>query len=772
MFRTALAFLAGILCLQQLPALPHPLWLGAAIVLPPVWMRFPGWRWLFALPAGFVWAWLFATLHIAALLPAGLEGRDVLVEGRILGIPARYGRATRFELAVDRMRADRGWQAADLRVRLGWYRQAPRLAAGERWRLRVRLKRPHGFRNAAGFDYEAWLHARGIGATGYVRAGPDNRRLRPAARAGIDPLRGRLDTRLAELFGSSETGGLVRALAVGVRNGMTERQWQVLRATGTAHLMAISGLHIGLVAGLAFALVRRLWVRIPVLNGCLAAPRAGVLAAILAAAGYALLAGLSVPTQRALVMVTIVAGATLSGRGTGLTGALGAALLGVLLLDPFAPLGGGFWLSFLAIAVLGFAMLGHRGRHPLQNWPRLQMAAFLGLAPVTLATFHQSPWTAPLANLAAIPWVSVVVVPAVLLGVALAPFSEVAAGMAWLFAGGALDMLWSWLTWLATLPGADALLPGPRFRAWPAALAALLLALGPARLPGRWLALPLLAPLVLARPASPPPGDFVFDLLDVGQGLAAVVRTHGHVLVFDTGPRYSRLDAGEAVLVPFLLGQGIRRVDRLVVSHGDLDHIGGARHLTERLPVYTVLTSVPERIDWRPSRRCRVGQQWNWDGVAFRVLAPAAGSRLQGNDRSCVMLVENRAGRRLLLSGDIERRGEADLVARYPAGLAVDVLVAPHHGSTTSSAPAFVSAVRPPLVLFATGYRNRYRFPSRKVLARYRAAGSDCLQTADSGRIRVLFRGRRLDLRTHAGRWARYWHRAHAGKPSEPLCGD
>jgi len=752
-----LAFAAGVLLLVRLPALPDPFLVQfLPVLLLAATARSRVLRWPALAACGFLWALLRAALILQGDLPPALEGRDLRLEGVVASLPEGDGLKTRFRF--EPVRAPEAWRRPGT-VRLNWYGEAPDLEPGQRWRLTVRLRRARGFMNPGGFDYERWLFRRGIRATGYVRAYAPNRLLGEAPGYAVTRLRHRLSGAIEHALGGHPQLGTVKALAIGARDRIREEQWDVLRATGTGHLMAISGLHVGLVAGAAYALARGLWSWCPGAALRLAAPRFAALAGLLAAAGYAALAGFSVPTQRALVMVAVVMGAVLLRRNARPSASLAAALALVLILDPFAPLGAGFWLSFAAVALILFGMSGRLGaRGVWWRWGRVQVLVGLGLLPCTLALFGEHPLVGPLANLVAVPWVSVTAVPAVLAGTAvLAPWPELGAGLLGLGAG-ALALLWPYLEMLEGLGAVYRPSGAPSLWAVLAALPGVAWLLMPRGTPARWVGLAWLLPLVLAAPERPGPGVAHLTLLDVGQGLAAVVETRSHVLVYDTGPRYGpTFDAGRAVVVPFLRRRGIASVDRLVVSHGNTDHAGGLQGVMAGVQVAEVVSG--EALPGLLARSCHPPLRWRWDGVDFRVFAAAVSA--QGNDASCVLHVQG-AGGGILVPGDIERAAEAALVRRWGARLKADVLVVPHHGSRTSSTRAFLQAVAPRMALISSGYRNRFEFPHPDVMARYRGHGIALYGTARHGAISLRIHPERgvVGPELHRREARRFWHAA------------
>jgi competence protein ComEC len=731
-----IAFLLGCLALQQLAQLPSLAW--CLLVVPLLLLtrrravlRLPAW-----LVAGFLWSLLRAGVELAQPFDAHLEGADCIVEGYIAGIPEVQQRGSRILFDITQLRDQDGAQAWTGRVRLNWNQSAQELQVGERWRLRVRLKQAHGLMNPGGFDYEGWLYQQGIKATGSVRSDRDNQRLAAAGwHYALDQLRQRVAAQLARAVPDSPYLGILTALVIGAQDGISALQWQVFTRTGTSHLVAISGLNITLVAGLMALLVRRAWAWLPSATLRLAAPKAAVCAALLSAAGYAFLAGFSIPTRRALVMLAIALGARLCDRQLVPGRTLALALLVVLIMDPTAPLTAGFWLSYGAVAVLLYGMSGRLAANVWwRQWGRAQWLVALGLLPMTLVLFQRASLIAPLANLVAEPWMSLVVTPLTLLGTVLLPVSAWLGTLVLRVASALLGGLWPLLVVCANLPGAYGSWALPATWIAAVAVAGMVLLLAPRGMPARAVGVVLLLPMLLVRPATPAPGAVWFTLLDVGQGLAAVVRTQHHTLVFDTGPRYSdSFDTGAAVVLPYLRNQGIDFLDMLLVSHGDNDHSGGAASILAGMPVAALLSSVPQRFDTLAGH-CRAGQRWNWDGVEFRILHPDEASQWHGNNGCCVLLVQGQGGS-VLLPGDIEADAERQLLAVQDGALHATILVAPHHGSSTSSTRDFIVNVAPRYVLFPVGYRNRYRFPRPDVLARYAELGAQRLDSDVEGAI-------------------------------------
>lgn len=764
MITITLAFVAGVLLLQLMPVLPP--WY--CYVLVPVCLGCLRWRitWLLvAFVIGFFWAAGRAELALMPSLDPALEGRTVLVEGRVVDIPRRLARRDyRFLFTVDRMDAGDGWTDYPATVRLGWYRTATVPASGDRWRLAVRLKQPHGYANPGGFDYERWLFQQRIRATGYVRKDPRNILLAQNESGIVGNLRARIAAHFSNIASASPGMGLIRALTIGDRNAITPVQWEILRATGTSHLMAISGLHISLVSGLVFLLVRIVWARTGQMTERIPAARAAAVLALAAGLFYAQLAGFGIPARRAFIMLCVAMLAVLAGRSVRPAQVLCVAVIAVLLLDPLAVLAPGWWLSFWAVALLIFITAGRHGQEGRwRRWTRVHLVLAVGLLPLLLVLFQQASLVAPLANVVAVPWTGLLIVPLALVGGVLVVVSPWASEQVLGLAAWLMDLLWPWLGYLGShdvsmlqqhTPLAWTLVP---------ATAGVLLLLAPRGTPGRWLGLVLLLPLVTVRPAVPAAGEARVTLLDVGQGLSVVVRTRQHTLVYDAGPSYSpTFDTGQAVVAPFLRNQGIERIDTLVISHGDNDHIGGMQSLLHAFPVDRLTAGDPGSIEDREARACMRGDRWVWDGVEFAVLYPGSGSRQAGNNASCVIHITSAGGQRLLLTGDIEAVAEQVLLEDHSAILPAEVMTVPHHGSMTSSSPAFVRAVAPDYALFPVGYRNRYRFPRAQVVERYRAAGARLFDTARHGAISVQLPAVTGEIVTSGWRCRqrRYWRAA------------
>ena len=771
-----------------------------------LWRGSPGgrrsaWVLVLAMAAG---AWTGAGLtglraaHFAshALDPA-LQGLDIEVTGRIASMPQRLADGARFELAVESAARDGRPVRLPPLLQLGWFSRAgskgdgaapgPDWRAGDRWRFSVRLRSPHGNANPHGFDRERWLWENGIGATGYVRNGPRDpvpQYLGGSSWYPLEAVRQTVGERITGQVADPRSAGVLAALVVGDQSAIERADWDLFRTTGVAHLMSISGLHVTMFAWLAIWLVGGLWRRLafvwPRALLAVPVPWAAGFGGVALAAAYALFSGWGVPSQRTVLMLAVVVGLRLLARQWPWPVIWLFAMAAVLLLDPWALLQPGFWLSFVAVAILFATDPGRRVRfeaapltgHEAPTRTRRFMAAALGmlreqsvvtvaLAPLSLLLFGQFSLVSLVANLLAIPWVTLVITPLAMLGVAVPAF--------WDLAALAVQGLGGWLAWLAQWPSAAVFRPIPPL---PLALAGVV---GGALLVMRWpwatrlAGLVLLWPVLTWQPPRPAPGEFDVMALDVGQGSAVLVRTAGHSLLYDTGPRYSPTsDAGQRVVVPLLRALG-ERPDTVVVSHRDSDHAGGSAAVQAEWPGTRWLSS----FDADPARRCTAGQRWSWDGVDFEILHPSpedfgpdGAGRLSSNAMSCVLRVGH-ARQSVWLSGDLDADRETRLALARP-DLRANLLLAPHHGSLTSSSPVLLNTLAPQWVLVQAGYRNRFNHPAPAVLERYRQRDMRWMTTPECGA--ATWRSDAPDT-VHCQRESarRYWHhRGDASPAAEP----
>jgi len=788
----SISFLLGICIIQQLAVLPETGYFSVLPVVILLALRYRSIRYSLVLRyismalAGALWASVFAQQYLVSRLPEALVGIDILIEGKVIDIPVSKGDARRFVIDADSFEVQTSslapliadYPALPKRLRLSWYYSDVDVKAGESWRFLVRLKPPHGFLNPGGFDYEAWLYQQGIHATGYVRKSELNQRLKTSDGLSVDALRQSLFQKINHHLVDSEYRGLITALAVGNRSSIPQNQWDDLIKTGTNHLMAISGLHIGLAAAFGYWITRRI-LPAAVMEK-ISAQQISIAVGVFFAVGYALLAGLSIPTQRALIMLVCIVGAILLKRHFNPANGLSIALLLVLLIDPVSVLSAGFWFSFLAVAVIFYVFrkkstgsdieeesVSGFNRSKVWRWGGLQLVIALALFPISLLMFQQTSLIAPIANFVLVPFVSFLVVPLVLLAIVFFVLYEPVALFLLDIANALLGFIWSFLHFLADMPLSHWVQNVAGLGVTLLALSGIAIMLSQLNWRIRTCGALLIFPLFISSHESPLIGGFDMLLLDVGQGLSVIIRTRDHVLVYDTGARFSdELDSGEAVVLPVLRTLGVAYIDKLIISHGDNDHIGGAESILDAFPHTQIIGQDIQALHGKNKITCQKGFEWEWDGVHFAFLHPDEKTYKKRNNRSCVLKVTG-VGGSLLLTGDIEKKIEKQLLKTRSGMLDIDVVVVPHHGSKTSSSQQWLEAITPKMSLFAAGYRNRYRLPSQDIVQRYRELSSErpmrLLSTASSGAIRLKFhpeKGLILEDQYRMNQ-AKYWnHRA------------
>ena len=771
----AVALLAGVGICLLLPRLP-PWPLSAAMLACGfvAWWRAGGGRRLVGvLTFGFGIAALHAAFALAHQIPPEWEQHDATVWGTVVDLPVREERRIRFRFRVDGDEATTPVLRGRL-LRLAWYDEshgagtnvpsAGDLAPGSRWRLHLRLRAPRGLRNPGGGDGEQFALADRIAASGYVRNPETARRIAPPA--GLDAWRDRMSRRLA-LAVPSPSSRFIRALALGDTRALGDEDWELLRAAGLTHLIAISGFHVGLVAGLLALIASAIWRLLPMFGKRIPRHSAAAVAAVIGAAGYTAVAGFALPTVRTMLMIAIVAAARLARRPQPAGNALALAVVGILLVDPLSLLTAGFWLSVLGVAWLLWC-LPQAGGNVLRDFASAQGVATVGLLPLTVALFGQASLAGPVANLLAVPWWSLVVVPLALLGTGVEAIAPGAGTWAWRLAAWSFDLSWPLFEWIGGSGLAMWWLPEARWFALPVAIAGAFWLLLPRGVPGKPLALLLWLPLLWPQRSLPEGGAFDLTVIDVGQGLSVVVRTANHTLLYDMGPAvHDGFDAGERAVTPTLHALGVSRLDAAVISHGDNDHAGGWPAVRQEFPV--ARSYAPEGSPTATDRHCLAGQQWRWDGVTFRFLHPTPDFPYLGNEAGCVLRVEG-ARHAALLTADIGEVIERTLVRREPRALRADVVVVPHHGSDGSSDPAFIAATHARLALVSSGWDNRFGHPRPPVVARWCAAGAEVADTSREGALTVRVNADAITLSRRRVAHARLWDAARRAGDDHWAC--
>ncbi|CAN5407360.1 DNA internalization-related competence protein ComEC/Rec2 [soil metagenome] len=787
----AAGFTAGTIALHYQPALPS---LGPALLatgLSAVVAAWAAWRAQpIALPAlvlvmaigcGFTHALICADRRLAHKLDADLDEQIVQVTGVVRGLPhaieARAGQGMRFDFEIESV-ADRAALARPMRVSASWYPPqrkgtadaAPPFEPGQRWTLSVRLRRPHGSVNPDGFDYEAWLFERGFVATALLRdegsliEGRDDR----SPGAAVDRARFAIQQRILAVLEGRRWAGVIVALVVGEQHDIGPDDWTLFNKTGVNHLIAISGLHITMLAAIGAALCSISWRRAAragwIGEAAPSAPQCAAIAGFVVATGYTVLAGFGVPAARTLAMLAVIVAARISHRDTRPFHVLSLALLAVVAVDPWSVRAAGFWLSFLAVACLLYTDRPRtpatdsrrvRLRRALSTTTRAQLAVTIGLVPITLMAFQQVSLVGPLANAVAIPVVSYVVTPLALIGAM--------TGSTLLLRGSqaSFDALSVWLQWLAGLPHARLDWPPPEPLAVVLAMAGLAWLASPRGVPGRMAGVACCVPLLLPIRSGPDHGHAAVTVFDVGQGSAVIVETAAHRLVYDAGPRYGDgADAAQRVLLPYLRAHGAASLDAVIVSHDDSDHAGGARSLLAEVQVDWLLASpaLDRHVGSSTLREdCQAGMRWDWDGVHFETLAPDpdAMQARKANARSCVLKVST-AGQSMLLTADIEAPQERAMV-QSGLDLRAAVVTMPHHGSATSSTPTWVAAVAPTFAIAQAGWRNSFGHPRPDVLARYAAVGAIPLDVSSTGALTIHLSPASVELSCLRATRPRYW---------------
>jgi competence protein ComEC len=716
---------------------------------------------------GVCWAVQVANRQLDMQLPSHLDKQDFIVTGTIASLINSDERRSRFSFDVDSTRLLSGvTENVPLRsLLLSWYHfqgAGPSLVPGERWQVVVRLRRPRGMQNPGGFDYQSWLQQQGYSATGYVRE-PDSAKLLQESKSSVNQYRSRIVTAINSSGLSPIGSAVVIALSVGDKQQISA-YWDDLTRLGIVHLLVISGLHIGLVGAIGFIIGSTLSRIALLFHRQLPSLVSGIgrfsgpLMAVLLASAYSLLAGFSLPTQRALIGLTVVmASKLIFYRVAPLTCMLWALAI-IAISQPLAVLSAGFWLSFIAVGSLIWwftPYVERKNRQPLWRIFSVQFALLATTVIPLIFFMGRASWLAPLVNIIAVPWVSLVCVPLTLIGVALNILWPELAVNTWQLADYSIVALW-WI--MDRLPERAGFIVSPvPVDSW-ALVAAILAALGcllPSKLPGRWLLLlPLCALLIAAKPGPP----LRLTVLDVGQGLAVIIEAADKTLVYDAGPSYGdNFSAGSGIIAPYLWHRGRDQIDQLVISHEDEDHRGGLVSLLDSMLVKQVL--VGPAVEQQGATHCQAGHNWRWGegehSINFTILSPDVTGPVEGNNSSCVLLVKWR-DQTILLPGDIERIVEQQLMLDASP---INVLIAPHHGSKTSSTHKFVKMTRPDHVVFSSGYRHHFGHPHKTVLARYQGVNSRLWSTSEQGAISFVW-DRRGELKVTAQREtadARWW---------------
>lgn len=737
-----LAFLMGDICVQTFSQLPNILLIMIFVTMSIIfWIAsYSYFRYSylpFAFFLGLLWSSYFANNILTWNLAKEMESKPLVISGYVSSLPISDQLGTKFEFKINKLQFENSIQYPNTSIRLLWKVNAESIKVGDEWRLHVKLKRIHGIRSPGAFDFEAWALQKAIRANGYVIRNSDCRLLsHHIYHYPVAQFRQYLQTKIIELSPHTPTSPWLMALIIGERQGISQEDWRVLRSTGTNHLMAIAGLHIGIIAGFIHFLASWIWRRFPRLVLIKPASEVGACAALVVALLYSVISGFSLPTQRACLMLMVFILAVLSRRVIQSWAAWSLALFVVLLMNPLSVLSESFWLSFCTLALIIIGMQGRLSPKGIWwKWGRVQWVIAIGLIPITLYFYQQFSLISFIANSVAIPWLGLAILPFCFLSSILILLSPDIGKLLLLIADKSLAGLWKFLTLMANIQFSSWHFTIPNIGLFILMMIGFCILLWPAGIRGKWIGGIWIFPVIFNMPITPSRSDFWMTVLDVGQGLAVVVRTTNHLMVYDAGPNYNgNLDMGENVVIPYLRTLNTNKIDKLIISHGDNDHIGGAQALIRALPINDIQTSVPEKFSTVHARTCLAGESWKWDNVNFTFLYPDQNNLNLGNDSSCVLQISNDK-HTVLLTGDIEKYAEKNLISQNQFILNSDILVVPHHGSKTSGLQKFIDRVNPKIVVYAIGYQNRYHFPHKDIMQAYQRIHALPFDTVSSGSL-------------------------------------
>ena len=716
------SFALGIAGLQLFANLPD---IALSIFLLPITV-FVCWRYsrfasLAACCLGFLYCNLMAHYALSQRLSLQDSGRTGFVVAKIIGLPEQNEDQWNFQAMV--LDSDDFPTLAGQKIKLAWYRSKATVKTGDIWHFQVLLRTPNGVINPGGFDSEQRALQQRIAAQGYIK----KQAVRMYGSKTIDGFRAALSKQIRQTLNANDAR-FVQALALGDTRALSDKDWDILRKTGITHLIAISGFHVGIVALFAVFLVRGLYWFCPSLGLRLNRVHAIAGISILAACAYTALAGFAIPTVRTALMISVFMGCKLLNRNCSTVQAVALSLLGILLWDPFAILSPGFWLSFMGVLLLVAFMPQTAQQGVMKPFIRAQWLVSIGLLPLSIGFFHQTTLIGPLINFMAIPWISLVVVPLALLGIMFA-WLPVAASFFWHAAALAMQAFWTFLLWASQLQWSSIYSVEPSVWLVLLALIGACVCVLPKAMPGKWLGIALLLPILVPIHDEIPNGRMRIAMIDVGQGLSVLIRTKNHTLLYDTGAGKDKgFSRGESSIVPALRALQIKQLDKVVISHADNDHAGGLPAIQANINIIALEASYP----LTNASACKRGDSWQWDGVQFSYLWPESQGEHSDNDGSCVLQIHAK-GQTVLLTGDISANAEYQLVEHYGASLQSDILLVPHHGSKTSSSPMFLAQVKPRIALVSSGFQNRFKHPNHLVAERYQEAGAQLVNTVESG---------------------------------------
>ncbi len=758
MITIAVSFLLGVCVFQISSHLPPIHCLGLMPFVIFLARRRTAWYPVSVAVLGYCWTYIFALILIFPQLSDALQNQDIPITGVVADIRSQHDQYSRFVFQLDPQSIQENQRQIPQRVILSWYRPENKLHLSQPCRFTVRLKKHWRYANPGSFDKEKMMFLQGIGARGYVRSGECE--TVGSSHNNNFSLRERWLAKFSNKTAEYDNYHLMSALSFGAREDMQSHDWEILRNTGTSHLLAISGLHLSAISAVIYFVVMSMARCSATLCNRWPAQKIAAIFAICAAIFYAYLAGFSLPTQRALIMVSVALLAIILNKPVVNFTVLSVALLIVLIINPMSTLYAGFWMSFSAVFFIFFFIKSVRAKNKIIKVILLQCYLGAALFPISLWFFSEASVLAPIVNVIAVPVVSFLILPVLLLSVVFVLLDSNIAGHLL----SIVDVMFEWL-WLGFELVANVSFSSLEF--YPSLLAViaceigLLILIQPSGLPGKYLSYLLISSLFLIQTPKLQSRQLRVTVLDVGQGLSVVLETTNHAMIYDAGPRsFSGFSTGHSVILPYLHYRGISTLDLAIVSHNDNDHSGGIYALMEQHKIQSLMVSnQPDLYQTDDIQLCRAGWTWSWDGVEFEILHPPENWLSNDNNRSCVLKITHPGGK-ILLAGDIEKTAEDWLVDQYGDNLGSDLLLAPHHGSTSSSSYRFVGRVHPQTAVFSAGYMNRYGFPHATIMQRYQEQGAQLVDITYEGAVTFLF-----DAQTgmttqpgHRSSTQRYWH--------------
>ena len=704
---------------------------------------------------GFCWQNFHAQQWLAKRLPVQLAQKNIAVTGTIISLPIEEKIMSRFLLQTEYFNG----KNEKRRLQLSWQNPHPILHVGEKWQITVRLKPPHGLNNFGVPNHLNYYWTHIIHATGFVVSKAEFKKLSDYDFFfAVAHWRQQLQDDIRKTIHDPTVAAILSALTVGIEDGLSAEDWQILQRTGTVHLVVVAGLHIGLMVSIIYFAINYGWRFLPWLILRFPAQRAASYGALIFSWLYGSLAGFGIPTQRAVIMQILMIIHQLTYRQINIWRRIMLAFWVVILIQPGAIWSASLWLSFAAIISIALYtnMDGDKVAH-WRQWPKIQLALFMGVTPLTIYFFQQFSMVGLFANLPAILWIGWVILPLCLFAAGMNLVSQTISHTLLNLAGYLLLPLWHFLQWLAHWDWSAWKIAMPRPWVLWLSLFGVILFLATKKYYWRTLGVLGFLMIWLIHSPKPPLGSYWVTVLDVGQGLAITVQTARHFLIYDTGLRIpDGFDTGRDVIGPYLVHLGIHKIDTIVISHRDSDHSGGAHWLIKQWPFQQFLTSFPALFADAHAENCVSGQGWNWDGVPFKILGPAVNQSYQGNNSSCILQIGT-AGRQTLLTGDIESMAEFKLIQEQGQALNSAIMSVPHHGSKTSSTLSFLQTVQPQYAVFSLGYLNRFHFPAPSVEKHYHQLGISILRTDQDGAILFKVPSTGLSIFESANKHQYFW---------------